>query len=60
MGVELRVDDAAISAAGLSMSKTVKVDVKEVSGDELLRAVLEPAGLTFARQGDVLSVKPAK
>ena len=60
MGLELRIDDAAISAAGLSMSKTVKVDVKEASADALLRAVLDPAGLTFARQGDVLTIKPAK
>ncbi|HEY2761845.1 MAG TPA: STN domain-containing protein [Pirellulales bacterium] len=60
MGLELHVDDKAISAAGLSIGKTVKVDVKEVSGDELLSTVLQPAGLTFAREGNVLTVKPAK
>jgi hypothetical protein len=56
--LEIHVDRQAISAAGLSLDKLVQLDVKDVSADELLRAVLEPAGLTFHRRGDVIDVTP--
>lgn len=58
MDVEFHVDQTAIAAAGLSLDKTVKLDVKEVGADELLRAVLDPAGLTFQRHGNMIDVKP--
>ena len=57
LGLEIHVDESAIKAAGLSLDKGVKVDVKRVSADELLKAVLEPAGLTFTRDGKVVEVK---
>jgi hypothetical protein len=58
MHVNIQIDRPAIEAAGLSLDKPVKLDVKEVSEDELLRSVLEPAGLTFQRRGNVIEVKP--
>jgi hypothetical protein len=58
MGVELQLDRSAITAAGISLETKVQVDVKEVSADELLRAVLEPAGLTYVRHENIVEVKP--
>ena len=57
MGLEIRVDQAAITAAGKSLNTKVKLDVKEASADELLRAVLDPAGLTFTRKDNVVDVR---
>jgi hypothetical protein len=56
--MEFKIDREAISARGLSLDKEVKIDVKEVSADELLRAVLDPVGLTFKRSGKVVEVIP--
>ena len=60
LDLEVKIDADAIKAAGLSLSKDVKVKVHDVSEDELLKAVLEPAGLTFVRRGKTIEVKPAK
>lgn len=60
MGIEIQIDRAAIENAGISLDHKVKIDVKEATFDELFRAVLEPAGLTFDYNGSVLTVKPAK
>jgi hypothetical protein len=58
MGIEIAVDKPTIQAAGISLETKVRVDVKEVSADELLKAVLDPAGLTFVRHENVVEVKP--
>ena len=58
MDLELHMDEAAITAAGLSLEKSVKLDVQNVSADDLLHAVLDPAGLTFTRRGNTVEVKP--
>lgn len=58
MGLEIRVDQAAVAAAGKSLDTKVKLDVKDVGDDELLHAVLDPAGLTFTRQQNVVDVQP--
>ncbi len=60
LGLEVKFDTAAIEAAGISLKQEVRVDVKEVSEDELLQAVLTPAGLTLDRQGKTIAVRPAK
>jgi hypothetical protein len=56
--LEVAVDEDAIAAAGLNLDKEVKVSVKEATEEELLRAVLEPAGLTFERVEKKLLVRP--
>ena len=58
MGLELQLDQSAINAAGISLSKKVSLDVNQVSADELLHAILDPAGLTFERRGNTIDVKP--
>lgn len=60
LDLDVQVNDAAIQAAGLSLKTEVKVDVKEVPEDDLLRAVLDPAGLTFDRKGRSITVRPKK
>ena len=60
MKLDVRIDEPAITAAGLSLDTKVNVRVKDVSADELLKAVLEPAGLKFERKDKVILVGPAK
>ena len=58
MGLDIHIDKEAVAAAGKSLDTKVKIDVKDVGDDELLRAVLEPAGLTFTRKENVVDVRP--
>jgi len=58
LNLEIQIDRPAVAAAGISLEKSVQVDVKDVSADQLLKAVLEPAGLTYERRGDRVNVKP--
>jgi len=59
LGLELRIDQQAIQAAGLSLDRSVAFQVEQATLDELLDAVLSPAGLTFRREGKVVEVLPA-
>lgn len=59
LGLELRIDHQAIRAAGLSLDQTVSFEVYQATLDELLDAVLSPAGLGFRRAGKVVEVVPA-
>jgi hypothetical protein len=56
--IDVVIDEKAVTAAGLSLDKEVKVSVQDVTEDQLLKAVLEPAGLTFRREGKKLVVRP--
>ena len=58
--LELRIDHRALEQAGISLQQPVSFSVKDATMDELLRAALEPAGLTFHLQGNVLEVVPAE
>lgn len=58
MNLAVELDRAAIEQQGLSLDREVKVSVKNVSEDELWKAVLEPAGLTFQRRGEKLRITP--
>jgi hypothetical protein len=58
--LDVQFDDAAIAAAGLSLKTEVKLSVKLVDQDQLLHAVLDPAGLTFDRRGTTILVRPKK
>jgi hypothetical protein len=60
LDLDVQIDDAAIQAAGLSLKTEVKVNVKDASEDDLLRAVLGPAGLMFDRRGRTITVRPKK
>ena len=58
--LDVQFDNAAIEAAGLSLKTEVKVNVKNATEDELLHDVLDPAGLTFNRKGNTITVRPKK
>jgi hypothetical protein len=51
-------DEAAIRGAGRSLDARISFTVEEVGPDELLHAVLAPAGLTFRRNGERIIVMP--
>jgi hypothetical protein len=55
---QVEFDEAAIEAAGLSLDARVSFAVENVAQDELLDALLRPAGLTFRRDGDLIKVVP--
>jgi hypothetical protein len=55
---QVKFDEAAIGTAGKSLDKRVSFAVENVGEDELLQAVLQPAGLTFRREGEVVYVVP--
>ncbi|MEX2138490.1 MAG: STN domain-containing protein [Pirellulales bacterium] len=58
LNLDIEIDEPAIQRAGLSLDKDVNVSVKDASEEQLLKAVLEPAGLTFQRAGRKLVVRP--
>ena len=53
---QVNFDETALNAAGLSLDKRVSFDVKDASQEELLRAVLRPAGLDFRREGERIEI----
>jgi hypothetical protein len=57
--VELRIDQAGLERAGISLEQQVSFSVTEATLDELFAAVLTPAGCTFRREGSVIYVGPA-
>lgn len=50
IGLELVIDRAALRQAGIALDRRVSFKVTSATVDELLEAVLKPAGLTFRRQ----------
>jgi hypothetical protein len=58
LDLDVQIDEPAVQRAGLSLEQEVNVAVKNASEAQLLRSVLEPAGLTFERKGKTLVVIP--
>jgi hypothetical protein len=54
--LELRWDEASLMARNLSRETLVTCDVEDVDLDSLLRAILEPAGFAFTRQGQRVEI----
>jgi hypothetical protein len=59
LDLELRIDREALQQAGISLEDLVSFSVKNATIDELLKAVLAPAGCTFRREGKVVEIRPA-
>ncbi len=57
--VELSLDERAMANAGVDLARRVSFEVEQASIDELLSAMLKPAGMTAHRNGMQLEVKPA-
>jgi hypothetical protein len=60
LDLELRIDKKRLQQAGVSLTQEVSFQVKNATLDELLDAVLAPAGCTFRRQGKIVEVIPAR
>lgn len=58
IGWQLAVDEAAIRAAGRSLDQRVSLTVENADEDQLLNALLTPAGLKAERNGDSVRVTP--
>ncbi len=58
--LEVRIDRKALEQAGISLDQRVTFSVTDATVDELLGAVLKPAGLTFHRDGQVLEIGVAQ
>lgn len=58
IGLTLEFDKAAISQAGISLDSLVSFEVEQASLEELLKAVLTPAKLTFEQRGGALKIRP--
>jgi hypothetical protein len=54
----LELDEEAIRAAGLSLDRRVSFQVENADQDQLLDALLRPAGLAIRRDGARLRVVP--
>jgi hypothetical protein len=57
---KVEFDETAIQASGRSLDARVSFAVENLEQDELLEAVLRPAGLTFQREGEVIKIVPRK
>ena len=54
----LIIDEASIRAAGRSLDKQVSFAVEDVALDDLLEALLQPAGLTYQQEGQQITIVP--
>jgi hypothetical protein len=57
---QLRLEVAVAPEAEVKLTRLVTFDVAEVTRDELLQAVLRPAGLTFRVNDDELQILPSE
>jgi len=58
LGLNVRLDQAAIEAAGLTLDQRVSFAVRDATLDGLLDALLKPAGLTYQLEGQELTIVP--
>ena len=58
--LDIRIEQEACAAAGISLDMKISFTVKDVPLDKLLSAALEPAGLTFRREDTVVHVSPGE
>jgi hypothetical protein len=54
----IEIDDASIRAAGLTLDVRITFAVENSSQDELLEAVLRPAGLDYRKDGATIRIIP--
>jgi len=58
--IEVRIDHRALRQAGISLDQRMSCSVSNATLDELISAVLEPAGLVCRRQDNLIEIRPAK
>jgi len=57
--LDLRLDLDALRRRGIDPNRRISVELEDVTVDELFQAVLQPAGLTFRREGSMIEIRPA-
>jgi len=60
LGLELKIDQQAIAAAGISLDQRVSVHIENATVDELIGQLLKSTRLTFHRRGRVVEIVPAE
>ncbi|HYW80234.1 MAG TPA: hypothetical protein VE890_11685, partial [Thermoguttaceae bacterium] len=58
--LELRIDEAGLREAGISLDRRVTFRVENVTIDELFDKVAEPLGLSIRREGTIVEIGPAE
>ena len=58
--LELRLDRKAFESAGVSPEQRISFSVTDATFDQLMDAIVGPAGCTWHREGNLLEVHPAK
>lgn len=58
LGWSIEIDRESVRAVGLSLEKRVSFSVANSDEDELLDALLRPAGLDYRREGEKLRIVP--
>ncbi len=58
--LELRLDRQAFESAGVSPQQRVSFSVTDATFDQLMDAIVAPAGCTWRRKGALLEVRPAQ
>ncbi len=59
-GLELKMDEAALRRAGVSLEGRVSCVVEDASVDDLFRRIAQEAGLSYRRNGRVAEITPAQ
>jgi hypothetical protein len=57
---QIQLDEAALKALGLSLDQRVSFDVRDASQEQLLNAILRPAGLGWQMDGDHVAIVPGE
>ncbi len=57
--LDLRWEEAAIAAAGISLDQRVTLRIENASVDELLSGLLKGTGLTYQRKQSMVEIRPA-
>jgi hypothetical protein len=60
LGLELKIDEAALQAGGISLDQRVTMTVENVSIDELFRQLLKSSGLIAHRRQKIVEIVPMK
>ena len=59
-GLELALDGAGLARAGVAPAEIVRLELKDVSREQLLDAICAPRQLAWHIEGDTLSVSAAR
>jgi hypothetical protein len=60
LNLELHLDADALRRSGMDVDRRISLTIRDATVDELFRAILQPAGLTFRRDGSTLEVHAAR